>query len=460
MKSKFVCENCEVEQVKWLGRCPSCGLFNTLYEVTEEKDLPGGVGAAKKKTKQTEKKTSDAGAVLLKNVALQENNSRQPTFIKELDRVLGGGIVPGSVILLGGDPGVGKSTLLLQVCSGVASDDFKVLYASGEESSSQIRLRASRLGVNELGCYLQSETDIYKVKDAVAKIKPSLLIIDSIQTMRLSDINSLPGSVMQVRECAAFFTYMAKQENLSVILVGHVTKEGSLAGPRVLEHMVDTVLYFENEGREPCRVIRSVKNRFGSTSEIGMFEMGEEGLAEINDPSAYMLSGKPKDVSGSVITCSLEGTRPLLAEVQALVAYTNFGTPRRTAIGMDYNRVVMLLAVLEKRAGYKLQTYDAYVNATGGIKLGEPAADAGIVAALASCYKNKPIPADMVIIGEVGLAGEMRAVTGAERRISEAKLQGFTMAVLPEANRKNFKMLDNFKILWASNINEMLDAVI
>ena len=342
----------------------------------------------------------------------------------------------------------------------MANDNFRILYATGEESESQIKMRADRLQVTAPGCYLLAETDIHTIRDAAQEIKPALLIIDSIQTMRFAELTSLPGSVTQVRECAAFFTVLAKQQNMAAVLVGHVTKEGSLAGPRVLEHMVDTVLYFEGEGKDACRVIRAVKNRFGSTAEIGVFEMGEEGLQEILDPSAYMLSGRPVGASGSIVTCTMEGTRPLLAEVQALVAHTNFGTPRRTSIGMDYNRVVMLLAVLEKRAGYKLQNYDAYVNAAGGIKLTEPAADAGIVAALASCYKNKPIESRLLVFGEVGLAGELRAVSHAQRRITEAARQGFTSCVMPYANKKKLTTPEGFRIFAAANVSEMLEAII
>ncbi|MCL1884878.1 MAG: DNA repair protein RadA [Defluviitaleaceae bacterium] len=463
-KTRFICENCEHEQSKWLGRCPSCNQYNTLQEVTVKPILPGGAGAAADVLVRSSKPraTSGTGGILqLREISVNgDGASRTPTGINELDRVLGGGIVSGSMLLLGGDPGIGKSTLLLQICRHMASDDFKILYVSGEESAAQIKMRADRLQVDVSGCYLLAETDIYAIRDAVNEIKPTLLFIDSIQTMRLSDLTSLPGSVTQVRECAAFFTYLAKETSMSVILVGHVTKEGSFAGPRILEHMVDTVLYFEGDDKDACRLIRAVKNRFGSTHEIGVFEMTEQGLTAIEDPSAYMLAGRPSGVAGSVVTCSMEGTRPLLTEVQALVTYTNFGTPRRTSTGMDYNRMVMLMAVLEKRAGYKLQNFDAYVNIAGGLRIEEPAADAGIIAALASCYKEKPIHKQIMVIGEVGLAGELRAISRPEIRVAEAARHGFSGCVLPAANKKKLRTIENFRILAAENINEMLDAIL
>jgi len=494
-KTRYICTQCGYEQAKWLGRCPSCNQYNTLEEVVIKPTLPGGAGAAasgggakgnsaKKgisgsagverdffdKSFQTRSASEFAGAKLLRDISVDsDGSSHKATGIKELDRVLGGGIVAGSMLLLGGDPGIGKSTLLLQICRHMAREDFPVLYVSGEESAAQIKMRAERLQVDAPGCYLLAETDIYAIRDAVYAIKPALLLIDSIQTMRLSDLTSLPGSVTQVRECAAFFTYLAKEgtspakegsSNMSVILVGHVTKEGSFAGPRVLEHMVDTVLYFEGDDKDACRLIRAVKNRFGSTHEIGVFEMCEQGLTGIEDPSAYMLAGRPVGAAGSVVTCSMEGTRPLLTEVQALVAYTNFGTPRRTSTGMDYNRMVMLMAVLEKRAGYKLQNFDAYVNIAGGLRVDEPAADAGVIAALASCYKEKPIDPKIMVIGEVGLAGELRAITRPEIRVAEAARHGFIGCVLPMANKKKIRVTEGFRVLGAANIGEMLNALL
>lgn len=453
-KTRYICTSCDYEQAKWLGRCPSCGEYNTFEEET--------VRATPKKGASFIIPTGEAAKVQLLNdvSASADGTLRHPTGIAELDRVLGGGVVAGSLLLLGGDPGIGKSTLLLQMCRSMASKKFPILYVSGEESAAQIKMRADRLQVAAPGCYLLAETDLYAIRDAVQKVKPAMLFIDSIQTMRLSDIASLPGSVTQVRECAAFFAYLAKQENMAVMLVGHVTKEGSLAGPRVLEHMVDTVLYFEGDDKDVYRLIRAVKNRFGSTHEIGVFEMGEQGLSPIDDPSAYMLAGRPIDVPGSVVVCSLEGTRPLLTEVQALVSYTSFGTPRRTATGMDYNRVVMLMAVLEKRAGFKLQNFDAYVNVAGGLRIDEPAADAGVIAAIASCYKNKAINPQTMVLGEVGLAGELRAITQPERRVMEAARQGFTACVLPQANKSKIKAPQGFRVMGASHIGELLEVLI
>jgi DNA repair protein RadA/Sms len=400
-------------------------------------------------------------AVKLREVSLSKGaGERIKTGLAELDRVLNGGIVAGSLLLLGGDPGIGKSTLLLQICRGVGEGNTRVLYVSGEESAAQIKMRADRLGVDAAGVFLLPETDMDAVSAAVEKIKPGLLMVDSIQTMRDPEISSLPGSVTQVRECTAQLILLAKKQNIAVILVGHVTKEGTVAGPRVLEHMVDAVLYFEGERRENYRVLRAAKNRFGSTNEIGAFEMREDGLCEIGDPSAYMLAGRPVNVSGSVVTCTVEGTRPILTEVQALVSYTNFGTPRRTATGMDYNRVVMLIAVLEKRAGYKLQTYDSYVNVAGGMRIFETAADAGVIAALASCYKNKPVDAQIAVFGEVGLAGELRAVNMAEKRVTEAKRQGFGACVIPQANRSGLCVPAGIRVYGAANIGELLEVVL
>ena len=455
-KTRYICTACECEQAKWLGRCPSCGQYNSFEERAVRTVSP-----ASKKGASFIPSSDTPTAKLLSEISTTENGTnRHPTGIKELDRVLGGGIVTGSLSLLGGDPGIGKSTLLLQMCKHMAKKDFPILYISGEESTAQIKMRAERLQVTAPGCYLLAETDLFAIHEAVQKVKPAMLFIDSIQTMRHTEIASLPGSVTQVRECAAFFTHLAKQENMSVLLVGHVTKEGSLAGPRVLEHMVDTVLYFEGDDKDAYRLVRAVKNRFGSTHEIGVFEMGERGLNPIEDPSAYMLAGRPTDVPGSVVVCSMEGTRPLLAEVQALVSYTSFGTPRRTATGTDYNRVVMLMAVLEKRAGYKLQNFDAYVNIAGGLKIDEPAADAGIIAALASCYKNKAINPQTMVLGEIGLAGELRAITQPERRVMEAARQGFTTCILPMANKSKINVPEGFRVLGAAHIGEMLDVLV
>ena len=460
MKTRYICNICEHEQTKWLGRCPSCGNFNTLEEVAIKQTPKKSGGLSKAAAIQ---ETSEKARLLSEISVSADLGDRYTTNIKELDRVLGGGIVGGSLLLLGGEPGIGKSTLLLQICRHLSSEDFPILYISGEESTSQIKMRAERLQVNPEGCYLLAETDLDLVREAVAEIKPKLLLIDSIQTMRLADLNSLPGSVTQVRESAAFFTHLAKMQNMAVILVGHVTKEGSLAGPRVLEHMVDTVLYFEGEAstkNNAYRLIRAAKNRFGSTHEIGVFEMGANGLTGIDDPSAYMLAGRPLDVPGSVVICSMEGTRSLLTEVQALVSYTTFGTPRRTSTGIDYNRMVMLMAVLEKRAGYKMQNFDAYVNIAGGLRIDEPAADAGIIAALASCYKEKPVDSRIMVIGEVGLAGELRAISQPERRAQEAARHGFKGCVMPQANKSKISVPDGFRVFGAANIGEMLGVLL
>ncbi|MCL2204353.1 MAG: DNA repair protein RadA [Defluviitaleaceae bacterium] len=460
-KSLFICGQCGYETAKWLGRCPTCNQFNTMEEraVRPATGKSGGGSAA---FLQGAAKAGGNAPILLRNIQPGKNHAeaRRATGIPELDRVLGGGLVGGSLLLLGGDPGIGKSTLLLQICRHMASEAFPILYISGEESPAQIKLRAKRLKVDPPGLYFLAETDLHAIQEAAEKIKPALLLIDSIQTMRLGELSSLPGSVTQVRECTAFFTQMAKVRQTAVLLVGHVTKEGAIAGPRVLEHMVDCVLYFEGEGRDSYRVIRAVKNRFGSTHEIGVFEMGEQGLTAIADPSAYMLAGRPVNVPGSAVTCSLEGSRPLLLEVQGLVAHTHFGTPRRTANGMDYNRMVMLMAVLEKRAGYKLATYDSYINIAGGLRIEEPAADAAVIAAIASCYKNKAIDPAYLVIGEVGLAGELRAVSQPERRITEAARQGFTACVLPAANKKKTRAPEGIRVFGAAHIGELLGLLL
>ena len=456
-KTRFVCIACEHEQPKWMGRCPTCNAYNTFEERAVKPAAAKGARGNSFITQGGEPSRVQLLGEVSNNV---DGTSRFTTGIKELDRVLGGGVVAGGMLLLGGDPGIGKSTLLLQMCRHMAGKNFPILYVSGEESAAQIKMRADRLQVTAQNCYLLAETDLHAIRDAIQKVKPKLLFIDSIQTMRLADITSLPGSVTQIRECAAFFTYLAKQEDMAVVLVGHVTKEGALAGPRVLEHMVDTVLYFEGDDKDAYRLIRSVKNRFGSTHEIGVFEMGERGLTPIEDPSAYMLAGRPVGVPGSVVVCSMEGTRPLLTEVQALVSYTSFGTPRRTSTGMDYNRVVMLMAVLEKRVGYKLQNFDAYVNIAGGLKIDETAADAGVIAALASCYKNKAIDPKVMVLGEVGLAGELRAISQPERRVIEAARQGFTSCILPLANKAKIRAPEGFRVLGAAHIGELLEVLL
>lgn len=434
-----------------MGRCLSCGQYNTLEEVTlsvksSKKQKPG--------TSSLPVKLSEVSAFS------EERGQRMSTGLAELDNVLNGGIVEGSLMLLGGDPGIGKSTLLLQICRHLDAVGYTCLYVTGEESARQVKMRADRLNVDTKSAYIMPETDIDAVMAAISRVKPALVMIDSIQTMVSAGSSSAPGSVVQVRECTAQLMRVAKENGIAVLIVGHVTKEGTLAGPRVLEHMVDTVLYFEGERRERYRLIRTVKNRFGSTDEIAVFEMREEGLKEINNPSAYMLAGRPLNVSGSAVTCCLEGSRPILAEVQALCSYTQFGTPRRTATGMDYNRVVMLMAVLEKRAGFKLATYDSYVNVAGGMKILEPAADAAVIAALASSYKNKPVDPYTMVFGEVGLTGELRAVTMAERRIAEAAKLGFTQCIVPQTHLKGLRAPKSMGIYGSANIGELLQLLL
>ncbi|MCL2398319.1 MAG: DNA repair protein RadA [Defluviitaleaceae bacterium] len=448
-KTVFACNQCGYKTSKWIGRCLDCGQYNTLEEI-----VVTTTKSAKQRLSGLPTKLSEVSAFS------EDKNQRMATGLSELDNVLSGGIVEGTLMLLGGDPGIGKSTLLLQICRHLDACGHTCLYVSGEESASQIKMRADRLKVHTKHAYILPETDIETILGAIDRIKPSLVMIDSIQTMVSSNISSAPGSVVQVRECTLQLMRAAKESSTAVMIVGHVTKEGTLAGPRMLEHMVDTVLYFEGERRERYRLIRAVKNRFGSTNEIGVFEMCEEGLREIDNPSAYMLAGRPLNVSGSAVTCCLEGTRPILAEVQALCSYTQFGNPRRTATGMDYNRVVMLMAVLEKRAGYKLATYDSYVNVAGGMKIMEPAADGAVVAALASSYKNKPINPYCLVFGEVGLTGELRAVTMAERRIAEANKLGFTQCIVPQTHLKGLRIPGSMEIYGASNIGELLQLLL
>ena len=445
-KTIYVCRECGYETGRWLGRCPSCGNFSTL-EQTE--------AVPESKTKKISHQAKKV--VTLAEVApIQE--SRTPTGLSELDIVLSGGIVEGSLILLGGDPGIGKSTLLLQICQNLGELGKSILYVSGEESTQQIKLRADRLEVDTKNLHLAAETDMTEIESMIGSLKPNLVIIDSIQTIAGEDSESAPGSVSQVRSCTSALMRIAKGSGISIFIVGHVTKEGAIAGPRVLEHMVDTVLYFEGERKETYRIIRAVKNRFGSTNEIGVFEMQAKGLVPISNPSEYMLTGRPINVPGSVVTCSMEGARPILTEVQALVCATSFNMPRRTATGLDYNRSIMLLAVLEKRAGLRLGTYDCYLNIAGGIKIAEPSLDAAVVAAAASSFTNKAADPYAMVFGEVGLTGEMRAVSMADKRILEAHKLGFKQCVIPTANLKGLKKPENCRVLGAANINELLAA--
>lgn len=443
-KTTFFCQNCGYETGKWLGQCPACKEWNTFVEekITVTKAFDG-------------RTIRELEVVPLSQVKSEEEE-RVRTKIEELDRVLGGGIVPGSLILVGGDPGIGKSTLLLQVCQRLAKIEKKVLYISGEESLRQIKLRAQRMGEFTEQLLLLCETNLELIKTVIERERPETVIIDSIQTMYSEDVGSAPGSVSQVREATNTLMQLAKGLCITIFIVGHVTKEGTVAGPRVLEHMVDTVLYFEGDRHASYRILRGVKNRFGSTNEIGVFEMRQDGLKEVKNPSEFMLNGRLEDSSGSVVACSMEGTRPILLEIQALVCESNFGMPRRTAAGTDYNRVNLLMAVLEKRIGYRLSNYDAYVNIAGGIKINEPALDLGIVMAIVSSYKNRPIEEGTIIFGEVGLSGEVRAVSLPEQRVTEAKKLGFKTCIMPVVSVESVKNIQGIKIIGVKNINDAI----
>ena len=440
----FVCSNCGYESSKWLGKCPSCNEWNSFYE---EKAVATS-GSSKDKIKKR-------GEIVQLNSVEKKETSRIKTDVQELDRVLGGGFVTGSLTLLGGEPGIGKSTLILQICDKVKIDG-KILYVSGEESAEQIKIRADRLGIKNENLLFLSETDIDNVEDALEKSEAKFVIIDSVQTMYSEEITSAPGSVSQVREITARIMKMCKQKGITTIIIGHVTKDGNIAGPRVLEHMVDTVLYLEGERYFTYRILRGVKNRFGSTNEIGMFEMQNEGLVEIKNPSSILISERDGNPAGSVIVVSLEGTRPLLLELQALSIPTVFGMPRRNANGIDYNRLTLLIAVLEKRVGLNMSSQDIYLNIVGGIKVNEPALDLGIIIAAASTFKNISIPEDICIIGEVGLTGEVRAVNMIEKRIKEAEKLGYKKCIIPESNKKLLKEKFKLDIIGTKNI---LDAM-
>ncbi|MCI9075191.1 MAG: DNA repair protein RadA [Dorea sp.] len=447
-KSVFFCQNCGHEESKWLGQCPMCREWNTF---AEEKVTPAKPGAAKSTLREAE-------VVTLSSVSTKQED-RMKTRIEELDRVLGGGIVSGSLVLVGGDPGIGKSTLLLQVCRRLAEDAKKVLYISGEESVRQIKLRADRMGEFSDNLLLLCETNLELVRQVLERERPVAAVIDSIQTMYSEGVSSAPGSVSQVREATNTLMQLAKGLNITIFIVGHVTKEGTVAGPRVLEHMVDTVLYFEGDRHASYRILRGVKNRFGSTNEIGVFEMRETGLEEVANPSEYMLNGRPENASGSVVACSMEGTRPILMEIQALVCKSNFGMPRRTAAGTDYNRVNLLMAVLEKRIGLPLSGYDAYINIAGGIRMNEPAVDLGIVMAIVSSYKNRPISDGTIVFGEVGLSGEVRAVSMPEQRAAEARKLGFETCIMPEVSRGMLKNIKGIEIIGVKSVNQAMNLI-
>lgn len=449
--SVFFCQNCGYESSKWMGQCPGCREWNTFVEEVIDKKSAG--------TLLRKKESASEAKVLPLSQIEMTYDKRVSTGMKELDRVLGGGIVQGSMVLVGGDPGIGKSTLLLQVCRNLSEQKVKVLYISGEESLQQIKIRAERIGSFTDSLRLLCETNLDTIKAVIDREKPQIVVIDSIQTMFNEEVSSAPGSVSQVRESTGVLMQIAKGMGISVFIVGHVTKEGVVAGPRVLEHMVDTVLYFEGDRHAAYRILRGVKNRFGSTNEIGVFEMRQSGLEEVENPSEYMLSGKPEGASGSVVACSMEGTRPILLEVQALVCHSNFGIPRRTAAGTDFNRVNLLMAVLEKRLGLKLGECDAYVNIAGGIRMNEPAIDLGIVLALISSYKDRPIDEKTICFGEVGLSGEVRAVSMAEQRVQEAKKLGFEVCILPEVCRKAMPDVKGIKLIGVSTIMDALNVI-
>ncbi|MCR5721147.1 MAG: DNA repair protein RadA [Lachnospiraceae bacterium] len=444
----FFCQSCGYESAKWLGQCPGCREWNTFVEEPVDKGSKSG---------KMSFASGRAVPVMLKDITGGESE-RISSGIGEFDRVLGGGIVKGSLVLIGGDPGIGKSTLLLQVTRNLTKTGHKVLYVSGEESLRQIKMRADRLGTDFETLKILCETNLSDIGEAIKAEAPETVVIDSIQTMYKEDISSAPGSVSQVREATSFLMQIAKQLEINIFIVGHVTKEGAVAGPRVLEHMVDTVLYFEGDRHASYRILRGVKNRFGSTDEIGVFEMRAEGLHEVLNPSEYMLSGRAGDASGSVITCSMEGTRPVMIEIQALVCRSNFGIPRRQTTGMDYNRVNLLMAVIEKRAGLNIGDHDAYVNIAGGLKINEPSLDLATVLAIVSSFRNKAVDEKTVIFGEVGLSGEVRAVSQAEQRVAEASKLGFTTVVLPASNISDrLKSFKGIEIIPVSNIKEALD---
>ncbi len=445
--SVFFCQECGYESAKWMGQCPGCHAWNTFVEEKIEKSTPARKKAA-----------NEVFVSTLSQIETREE-MRITTDIEELDRVLGGGIVKGSLVLVGGDPGIGKSTLLLQVCRNLSLQKKQVLYISGEESLQQIKIRAERIGEFTESMSLLCETNLDIIHEVIKKEKPEIVVIDSIQTMYNEAVSSAPGSVSQVRESTGTLMQIAKGMDIAVFIVGHVTKEGVVAGPRVLEHMVDTVLYFEGDRHASYRILRGVKNRFGSTNEIGVFEMRQDGLKEVENPSEYMLSGRPKDASGSVVACSMEGTRPILIEVQALVCHSNFGIPRRTAAGTDFNRVNLLMAVLEKRVGLQMSACDAYINIAGGIKMNEPAIDLGIVLALVSSYKEIAIDDKTICFGEVGLSGEVRAVSMAEQRVVEAKKLGFTRCILPKVSLQNMQSVGGIKLEGVESVKDAIRFV-
>ena len=450
IKTKYVCQSCGYETAKWLGKCPECTKWNTFVEEIDQK-------STKKEVFIIDKSSSKPVSI---NSIESKEEERFTTDINELDRVLGGGIVKGSLVLVGGDPGIGKSTLLIQVSSNVANLGKTVLYITGEESESQIKMRAKRLGINSENLYIFAENNLSIIESYLESVNPELIILDSIQTVFSPEISSAPGTVSQIKEGTSKFMKISKKMGISTFIDGHVTKEGSLAGPKLLEHMVDTVLYFEGERYNTYRLVRAVKNRFGSTNELGVFEMRDLGLVELDNPSKILISEKPKDVAGSVIISTVEGTRPMLLELQALVSPTSFGIPKRTSTGVDYNRVGMLLAVLEKRVGLQIQNQDVYINIVGGIKINEPSIDLGIAISVASSFRNIPIDEDIAVTGEVGLTGEVRAVSFIEKRIAECKKLGFKKIVVPRSNYDVVKETKGIEIWPVDNLRQAINIVL
>lgn len=447
----FYCQSCGYESSKWMGQCPGCKEWNTFVEEPVKVSVKGNASG-------NAKRIEHVLPMSLSKVTMNEEDKLQ-THIEEMDRVLGGGIVAGSLTLLGGDPGIGKSTLLLQVCKYLSDDRHKVLYISGEESLKQIKIRANRIGEFQDSLQLLCETNLDTITDIIRNVQPEVVIIDSIQTMYSEEVSASPGSVSQVRESTGILLQIAKGLGVSIFIVGHVTKEGAVAGPRVLEHMVDTVLYFEGDRHASYRILRGVKNRFGSTNEIGVFEMRREGLVEVKNPSEFMLNGKPEGASGSVVSCSMEGTRPILVEIQSLVCQSNFGIPRRQATGTDFNRVNLLMAVLEKRVGLQMSNCDAYVNITGGMKIMEPALDLGIVMAIVSSYKNRAIDDKIAVFGEIGLSGEVRAVSMAEQRIQEVKKLGFDTCIVPHSCMDSVKSMSGIKLIGVRSVQDAITFI-
>ena len=447
-KNKFVCQECGYETPKWMGKCPGCGNFNTMIEEIEAKSSGNRPMVSGNRTVGKPERITELES---------QKEPRITTAMKEFNRVLGGGVVPGSLVLIGGDPGIGKSTLLLQISAQLAEKKLRVLYVSGEESTRQTKLRADRLGIAEEELFVLSETNLYDIGQQIEKLNPQLVIIDSIQTIYREEVASAPGSVSQVRECTGELMRIAKTNHISIFIVGHVTKEGAIAGPRLLEHMVDTVLYFEGERHHTYRILRSVKNRFGSTNEMGIFEMREEGLREVVNASEIFLEERKAGAAGSTVVASMEGTRPILVEIQALIAPSSFGNPRRMATGIDSNRVSLIMAVLEKRAGFLLQNQDAYLKVAGGVKLDEPAIDLAIAISIVSSFRDQPTEPKDIFIGEVGLTGEIRRVSRIEQRVQEANKLGFKRVICPKHNLEGWTIPEGIEVIGVSTIQEALE---